>query len=71
MPFSIRSFPVTYNAGQFIKRSLAYFFGFWSLITLMVLSSGPAYSEWVALGKATQTRLYMLIETPGFPRENW
>ena len=36
----------TYNAGPFFKLSLAYFLGFWSLITLLLLSSGPAYAEW-------------------------
>ena len=53
MPFSIRPhrrFPVTYNAGPLLKLPLAHFSGFWLLIALMVLSSGPAYAEWVALG---------------------
>jgi len=56
MPFSIcpsRRFSmhgaVTYNAGPFLKLSLAYVLGFWLLITLLVLSSGPAYAEWVAV----------------------
>ena len=54
MPFSIhppRRFPVpgvvTYNAGPILKLPLAYFPGLWLLITLLVLSSGPAYAEWV------------------------
>ena len=29
---------------------LAYLSGFWLLITLLVLSSGPAYAEWVRVG---------------------
>jgi hypothetical protein len=29
----------------------AYFAGLWSLITFLVLSSGPAYAEWVAVEK--------------------
>jgi len=29
----------------------AYFWGFWSLITLLVLSSAPAYAEWVKVDK--------------------
>ena len=33
------------------KQSLAYCSGFWSLITLLVLSPVPAYAEWVALEK--------------------
>ena len=49
-----RRFPaqcaVTYHAGPFLKLPLAYFSGFWLLITLLVSSSAPAYAEWVALG---------------------
>jgi len=41
MPFSIRPFR---------RLPLTYFLGFWSLITLLVLSSGPAYAEWMSLG---------------------
>ena len=33
------------------KQSLACFLGFWSLITLLFLSSVPAYAEWVAVEK--------------------
>jgi hypothetical protein len=56
MPFLIhpfRRFPVqcavTYNAGPFLKLPLAYFSVFGLLITLLVLSNGPAYAEWVAV----------------------
>jgi hypothetical protein len=56
MPFSIRPFrrfpihcSVTYNAGLFLKLLRASCLGFGSLITLLVLSSGPAYAEWVGL----------------------
>ena len=59
MPFSIRPysrFPVqcsvTYNAGPFFKLPLAYFSGFWILITLLVLSSGSGYAEWVSIGSS-------------------
>ena len=58
MPFTLRPyrrFPVqcavTYHAGPFLKLPLAYFLGFWLLITLLVLSSGPVYAEWVAVEK--------------------
>ena len=54
MPFTIRPyrrFPVpcsvTCNAGPSLKLPLAYFWGFWLLITLLVLNSGPVYAEWV------------------------
>ena len=59
MPFLIRPsrrFPVhcvvTYHAGPFLKLPLAYFLGFWLLITLLFLSSVPAYAEWVAIGSS-------------------
>jgi hypothetical protein len=35
----------------FLKLPLAYCLGFWLLITLLVLSSGPAYAEWVLVHK--------------------
>ena len=41
MRFSIRPFR---------RFPLTYFSGFWLLITLLVLSSGPAYAEWAATG---------------------
>ena len=54
MPFTIRPyrrFPVpcsvACNAGPFLKLSQAYFLGFWLLITLLVLSSGPVYAGWM------------------------
>ena len=37
--------------GNCHKQPLAYFSGFWSLITLLFLSSVPAYAEWVAVEK--------------------
>jgi len=42
--------PVTYNAGPFLNLPLSYCSGFWLLITILVLSSAPAYAEWVLLG---------------------
>ena len=41
MPFSIRPSR---------RLPLTYFLGFWSLIILLVLSSGPVYAEWMSLG---------------------
>ncbi len=58
MPVTLRRFPapgaVTYNASPFLKLPLAHFVGFWSLITLLLLSSGPAYAEWVSLDANNQ-----------------
>jgi len=58
MSFSVRPhrrFPVpcavTYHMGPFLPLPLAYFLGSWSLITLLFLSSLPAYAEWVAVEK--------------------
>jgi len=56
MSFSIRPFhrfpvhcAVIYNPGPSLTLPLACCSGFWLLITLLVLSSGPAYAEWVAV----------------------
>jgi hypothetical protein len=38
MPFTLRPYR---------RLPLAYFSGFWSLIIILLLSSGPAYAEWV------------------------
>jgi hypothetical protein len=58
MPFVLRPYRrvplpcfVTYNAGSLLTQPLACVLGFWSLITLLFLSSGPAYAEWVAVEK--------------------
>ena len=40
-----------YLAGPFLPLPLAYFSGSWLLITLLFLSSIPAYVEWVAVEK--------------------
>lgn len=54
MPFSIRPirrFPVqcsvTSPVGRFLNLSPLYCLGFWLLITLLALSSGPSYAGWV------------------------
>jgi lysophospholipase L1-like esterase len=63
MPFSIRPFcifPVQCvmdNGGLVPKLPLAYFFGFWSLISLLVVSSVPVYAEWVTVGGNDQAGL--------------
>ena len=61
MAFLIRPFlrfpvqcTVTSNAGPFIKLQLAYCLGFWFLITLLVLNSGPVFAEWVLIGATNQ-----------------
>lgn len=57
MLFSIRPFrrfplhcAVAYNAGPFLTLPLAYVLGFEALVTLLVLSSSPAYAGWMSVG---------------------
>jgi len=71
MPFSVRPYrrcpvhcAVTYHAGPFRKLSLAYFSGFWLLITLLVPSSGPAYAEWVAVISSESAGGYTVYVDP-------
>src|SRR5882762_5872326 len=68
MPFTIRRyrrFPVpcsvTCNAGPFLKLPLAYFSGCWLLITLLVLSSGSVYAEWIAVEKNNESTGIMTV----------
>jgi hypothetical protein len=66
MPF--RRFPVqcsvTYNVEPFLNLPLAYFSGFWLLITLLMLSSGPAYGEWVSIGTVENgSTIYVVQDT--------
>ena len=68
MPFTIRSyrrFPVPYsvtcNAGPCLKLLLAYSWGFWLLITLLVLSSGSVHAEWVAVEKNNELAGIMTV----------
>ena len=58
MPFTVHPHPrfpvhcaMTYNARPFLKLPLAYSFGFALLVTLLLLSSGRVYAEWVSVGK--------------------
>ena len=69
MPFSLRLFcrfpvqcSVTYNAWSFLKLQLVYFLGFGSLITLLVLSSGPAYAEWVRVSGDNQGKMAAYVD---------
>jgi hypothetical protein len=61
-----RRFPVpcsvTYHAGPFLKLPLAYFSGFWLLITLLVLSSGPAYAEWVLVSGDDEAGMTVYVD---------
>ena len=68
MPFTIRPyrrFPVPYsvtcNAGPSLKLPLAHSWGFWLLITLLVLSSGSVHAEWVAIEKNNELAGIMTV----------
>lgn len=50
MPFSIRPFR---------SLVLAYFWGLWLLIALLVLSTSPAYAEWVSVVIVDTTTVYV------------
>ena len=53
--------PVTYHAGPFLMLPPVYVSGFWSLITLLALSSVPAYAEWVLVEKSNQLAGIMTV----------
>lgn len=63
---------VTYNAGPFLKVPLAYCSGFWLLISLLVLSVGPVYAEWVPVGGKLEEGLtgYTVYVEPDTIRRN-
>ncbi len=48
MPFTIRPF-LRFLVNRFLAMPLAYGLGFETLIALQVLSSIPAYAEWVKI----------------------
>ena len=71
MPFSIRPFrrfpvqcSVRYPASPWITLPLAYILGFGSLIALQMLSSIPAYAEWVTIGYSESLGGYTVYVDP-------
>ena len=69
MPFLSRPFcrvPIfcaaTYHTELLFKLPLACFWGIWSLIILLMLSSGPAYAEWVTVSVINQARATVYID---------
>jgi hypothetical protein len=59
MPFSIRPYR---------RLPLIYFLGLWSIIALLVLSSGPAYAEWVQFDK-TKDRMTTYVDPDSIRRK--
>src|SRR5512140_1087656 len=71
MPFSIRPFrrfpdqcSVRYHASPWITLPLACVLGFGSLIALQMLSSVPAYAEWVTIGYSESLGGYTVSGDP-------
>ena len=69
MPFTIhpcRRVPVpcavTSNAGRFLTLPMAYSSGFWLLITLLVLSSGPVYAAWELVSGDDEAGLTVYVD---------
>ena len=48
---------------RFRRLLLTYVLGFWSLITLLVVSSVPAYAEWVEVAESGKSTNYADLET--------
>ena len=76
MPFTLRPFrrfpvhcSVTYHAGPFLKLPLAYGSGVGSLITLLLLSSEPAYADWVETVQNDQAGVTIYVDSDTSRRE--
>jgi hypothetical protein len=76
MPFSIRPFrrfsvhcSVTSHAGPFLKLRLAYCSGVGSLITHLLLSSGPAYADWVETVQHDQAGVTIYVDSDAIRRK--
>ena len=63
MPFTIRPF-LRFLVNRFLAMPLAYVLGFETLIALQVLSSIPAYAEWVAIGYSESLGGYTVYVDP-------
>ena len=63
MPFTIRPF-LRFLVNRFLAMPLAYVLGFETLIAFPVLSSIPAYAEWVAIGYSESLGGYTVYVDP-------
>jgi hypothetical protein len=52
----------TYQVELLLKLPMAYCLGIGSLITLLVLNSGPAYAEWVLLSKTDEAGMTVFVD---------
>ncbi|MBI3806300.1 MAG: hypothetical protein HY281_02115 [Nitrospirae bacterium] len=72
MPFTIgpyRCVPEAYNARPFLKLSQACLLGFWFLITLLVLSSGPVSAGWVLTSGDDEAGLTVYVDPDSIRRK--
>ena len=69
MPFSIRPF-LRLLVNRFLAMPLACVLGFETLIALQVLSSIPAYAEWMAIGSSESLGGYTVYVDPDTIRRN-
>ena len=77
MPFTLRlfrrvpvQFAVRYHASPFLTLPLAYIVGFGALITLLMLNTGPASAEWLAIGSSDSLGGYTVYVDPDTIRRN-
>jgi hypothetical protein len=60
---------LTHNAGLFPRRLPAYLFAFWLLLTVLVLSRGPVYAEWVLTSGDDETGLKVYVDPSSIRRK--
>ena len=77
MPFSIRPYrpslglyASSYYTGLFLRWPLTYGLGIWLLITIVALSSGPVYAEWVSMSLTKREGGYDVYADPDTIRRN-
>ena len=69
MPFTIGSYGrspepsvLSHDAARCPRQRLACLLGFWLLLTMMMLSSGPAYAEWVLTSGDDEVGLKVYVD---------
>ena len=62
-----------FHVGGLLKLPLACVLSFWLIITLLVLSRGPVYAEWVAIEEQYQSpgRLTVYVDPDTISREGY
>ena len=60
---------VTSNASLFLKLPITYVSGFWVLVTLLVLSSGPVCAEWELVSGDDAAKLTVYVDRDTIQRK--